>query len=68
MDVCVEKLLSDFSTHADVNRLLQQLRAIIFEHLEQRIVSVIEEQLSDPGFFESAEGRGGMPGDEFQRL
>jgi hypothetical protein len=50
MDLCVEKLLSDFSTHANVNRLLQQLRAIVFKHLEQRIVSVIEEQLSDPGF------------------
>jgi hypothetical protein len=50
MELCVEKLLSDFGTHADVNRLLQELRAIVFEHLEQRIVAVIEEQLTDADF------------------
>lgn len=50
MDLCVEKLLSDFSTHADVNRLLQELRAIVFAYLEKRIVSVIEERLSNQVF------------------
>jgi hypothetical protein len=50
MELCVEKLLSDFSTHADVNRLLQELRAVVFACLEKRIVSAVEEQLSDPVF------------------
>lgn len=62
MDWCVEELLSDFSIHADVNRLLQELRAIVFEHLEQRIVSVIEAQLSNQVFLNRlkavAAGRG----------
>lgn len=63
MDWCVEELLSDFCTHADVNRLLQELRAIVFEHLEQRIVSVIEAQLSNQVFLNRLEGRGGRPRD-----
>jgi hypothetical protein len=50
MDLCVERLLSDFSTHADVNRLLQELRAIVFAYLEKRIVSVIEKRLSNQVF------------------
>ena len=50
MQLCVEKALADFSTHVDVNRLLQDLRSIVLAFIEQRMVSVIEERLSDQVF------------------
>ena len=62
----IDDTLSNFQTHTDANRLIIDLRMLLFSSIEDLIVSAIEKLLSDPYFFEARKKAGGKTRISFQ--
>ena len=62
----IDDILSDFQTHYDVNRLIIDLRTLLFSTIEDLIVSVIENLFTDPCFLKTVKKRAAKLGFRFK--
>ena len=53
LQLAIERTLSDFQQQADVNRLIQDLRTIVFTAIEEAIAAAVQQLLYDRRFLES---------------
>ena len=53
LQLAIERTLSDFEQQADLNRLIQNLRTIIFTGIEEAITAAVQQLLYDQCFLES---------------
>jgi hypothetical protein len=53
LQLAIERTLSDFQQQADVNRLIQNLRAIVFTSIEEAITAAVQQLLYDRRFLQT---------------
>ena len=64
----IDDTLSNFQTHTDANRLIIDLRTLLFSSIEDLIVSAIEKLLSDPYFLKRVKKLAAKLGFRFKGL